>query len=1105
LRLDTDRSFLSLIDGTTQYMVAEATRTTSLANTNVDEKGDPLYLGNVLFEAEWGVCPSTMRIFTDETGSLSYKTDNIVAKRSGYIIRDFRADPLYEDRPYIKSWPFMRSYAEVPLISPLGYVIGGYCVVDNRLRDFDDVTLGVLSEVSKTIVSHLENVRLRHSYNRSERLIRGLGTFIQEETTYRQSRSGSMLSHRTTRTASVTQSSISFASRKPADNERSAHGSESSDSAYAASSGESVSRTTSQTPPASVSDLPSIQESLAGTSLDPTSESDELRLAFGRSAKLIQESMGMDGLVFLDASPTGVRSRQQQANLIEAETLGPADSITSNDNSDDVLGLSASTAVSHVLASSFPVGSAGTSITVPQGLVYRLVRSHTKGTILSADADGPFEKRFTPVRADSERSQTPHRRGSKYQTDVAELFIQLPGACSLVFLPLWHFQKERWYAVAIGWTVDPRRSFNPSDATFLSAFGNSIMSEVLRLETLSVSNAKSDFISSISHELRSPLHGILATTELLSEITKSSEEHALLDMVRSCGTTLLDTMNHLLEYAKINSLTRNRKLGKAPAGDNRLLKLLQGSTDTDLGELVEEVVENVMIGFAFDEAVHTETTQENVSTSMARLGVSEVEPELPVLVSIHVQPHQNWIMSLDPGGWKRIVLNLFGNALKYTPNGSITVSLAVDKQLAGDHIRLTVKDTGIGMSHEYQSTNLFRPFMQENSLSSGAGLGLYLVQQIVWGRGGTIDVESQIGIGTCVTVLLPFPKVSLVATPSASEKPFIGHINRLRGRKLCFIEAEGLHEEVEEQYGSQKSITKYRHALKTAVFSIAKDWLGVDTVSGTPKSITSDIFMMDDSLGPAFAPSDDLIPSHLDPLLVISAPRSNTSKRFPAGITLRLPFGPRRLAATLIQAIDQAEERRNPPSMSMLVSENGSVHKTRHPGPKQLPSPPEGFPFNQISPPPVVDIASPNTPNSMPSPVSGANLQCRHHVLVVDDNAINLKILVTLIKRLGCSFMTANNGYEAVQLYMAYSGSAEPFTYVFMDISMPVMNGFQATREIRAHEAENSVPAAIVVALTGLGSESSEKEAFECGMNLFLRKPVPLSKLKVLLIGDETT
>jgi signal transduction histidine kinase len=85
---------------------------------------------------------------------------------------------------------------------------------------------------------------------------------------------------------------------------------------------------------------------------------------------------------------------------------------------------------------------------------------------------------------------------------------------------------------------------------YLSAFGNSIMAEVSRIEASALSLAKSDFISSISHELRSPLHGILAGTELLRDSMTQSSESAMLNNIDACGNMLLDTMNHLLDYAK---------------------------------------------------------------------------------------------------------------------------------------------------------------------------------------------------------------------------------------------------------------------------------------------------------------------------------------------------------------------------------------------------------------------------------------------------------------------------------------------------------------------------------------------------------------------------
>jgi len=97
----------------------------------------------------------------------------------------------------------------------------------------------------------------------------------------------------------------------------------------------------------------------------------------------------------------------------------------------------------------------------------------------------------------------------------------------------------------LAWTTDPRRVLLPEELSYCTAFGNSIIAEVTRVELVAMDRAKSDFISSMSHELRSPLHGILASAEILRETHPSPEQLQMIDMVDSCGRTLLDTMEHM--------------------------------------------------------------------------------------------------------------------------------------------------------------------------------------------------------------------------------------------------------------------------------------------------------------------------------------------------------------------------------------------------------------------------------------------------------------------------------------------------------------------------------------------------------------------------------
>jgi CheY-like chemotaxis protein len=125
----------------------------------------------------------------------------------------------------------------------------------------------------------------------------------------------------------------------------------------------------------------------------------------------------------------------------------------------------------------------------------------------------------------------------------------------------------------------------------------------------------------------------------------------------------------------------------------------------------------------------------------------------------------------------------------------------------------------------------------------------------------------------------------------------------------------------------------------------------------------------------------------------------------------------------------------------------------------------------------------------------------KQHLLLVDDNPINIKLLTQLVRKLNHTFATANDGRQAVQQYQSslQGGQGSRFDLVFMDINMPVMNGFEATREIRRLEAEARVSRCKIVALTGLSSEVSKSEASASGLDMFLTKPVKMSMLKGIL------
>ena len=145
------------MDGKKQYLIAEATRSVSLNNPNVYDKSNPaekVYLGPRILDSQWGVCPHTIQVFTALDDRFDISTDLIVANKSCYVMNDLSAIEAYKSRPYVSGWPYMRFYAEVPIHSPTGHVIGTYCVVDSKPRDgLDQTSFDALNE-SKYFFKH---------------------------------------------------------------------------------------------------------------------------------------------------------------------------------------------------------------------------------------------------------------------------------------------------------------------------------------------------------------------------------------------------------------------------------------------------------------------------------------------------------------------------------------------------------------------------------------------------------------------------------------------------------------------------------------------------------------------------------------------------------------------------------------------------------------------------------------------------------------------------------------------------------------------------------------------------------------------------------------
>ncbi|KAM0279563.1 hypothetical protein ACHAQH_004518 [Verticillium albo-atrum] len=1024
LRLDCDRSFLSLIDRENHFLAAEMTRSHSLLE-NRSADNDHIFLGVCKLETRWGVCPTAMFAFMDETGEWVQSGPNVIANKTRFIINDFRIDPDFVERPYVAGYPYMVSYMEIPLISPLGYLLGSYCVVDNRPRDFNnDKSINIMNEIASGIMSYLELKKTEQMRHRSEQLINSLSAFVGSEPTALPARPGpnnllegeqvsfdSVGTENTETFTNLTSESLDFSLAMPEVSSASSLQSCPDASPSLRDTPGRLAKTLSD----GIGESPLRKKVATGGKDDPAkraptstrgvpgsqdngfSSTANLRSTFFRAAAMMRQAMDMDGFMFLDAAPSvyvdtseSPDSDHSRSPLRPFEAEGPSCAVIAHATVDcegDTTTQSSQPRLSEVT-------------------LQRLIRRYPRGHVFSADVYGPIDEHYRPgKRCPSGRRASADSIG--VADDVATLFHVLPAAKYIIFLPLWHFQRECWYIAALGWVADPTRAIEVADISLVSAFGNSVMAEVSRWEALAASRAKSNFVSSISHELRSPLHGVLASSELLREGISDPSLKPALDMLDSCGLTLLDTFNHLLNHAiAINA----GKSHETPVADLQI---------ADLGEMVEDVVETVKASYGFENAFRSSALLKRAHPA----DLSKAERHLterPPLVTLRIEERSNWKMPTDVGAWKRIIMNIFGNALKYTASGRIEVSLQVTRKSDSqgrlrDYVSLSVEDTGVGISSDYLKYQLFTPFSQENSHASGMGLGLSIVQQLARGLGGTVNVKSSIGVGTMVEILVPFEQDSpdtvslatLATTNYGQASNGDDEQKQLLGRTVCLITPEAYASVAKTCFEVTSEVRNRSAIVERALRDNTGGNLGMNVVIASADSLVpeADIYLFDDNM------TDD------------------------SG------------------------------SLAIFLSRV----------------------YSEVSP--LILLCS----------AAGLPRQTPRHLLLVDDNPINIKLLTTVMRKLNHTFATACDGLEAVQLYEKSLVEGPRFDLVFMDISMPVMDGFEATREIRRLENKAGVAKSKIIVLTGLSSDSDRKEAVASGSDMFLTKPVKLVKVREVL------
>ncbi|KAL4884758.1 hypothetical protein BJY04DRAFT_170283 [Aspergillus karnatakaensis] len=1141
LRLDVERVMISVSDRSSQFIIAQSSKSLLGARKSYESHESGTWDGcHTLSSAAWTMCRNTVNLppSNKERGEFHFLE-----------INDLSKDDRYKDLPLVQNDPYFRFYAGTPLTTESNNInIGCFFLLDTKPHD--GLTQGekeILSSLSILIMNFLKVSRQASEGRRASRLSRGLSYFVEGSSSFvdsaHPSYAGSISGMPSTPSSSAQRGNhLSVGSlnsfdiplkRSPSNDARS----------FSSVSDMKGDLGRSSSPP---TPLPEWWSGTQRKELKGLDQSHGNCWAFRRAANLLRESLELDGnggVVFLEVTNAPATDIDSGSDF-SAENTNPA-SVLAMSTNDEPFAPGPGSTVSSPAAN------------LETGFLQQLLRRYSKGKLWSFHRDGSVSG-SDDENAESPRSRSRNRKPAELSKNAPKrwrhienslLNTYFPNASQVLFVPLWNAASSQWFAGCFCWNTLETRVFSSSvELSSVLGFGSSIMVEHSRLESLISDRQKGDFIGSISHELRSPLHGILAAAEFLSGTNLDEFQGSLLETINACGRTLLDTMNQVLDFSKIVSLERKSRQLKQKnkdlplgAADDKASSGLDTFVPIDLALLAEEVVEGVCLGHAYSQksSSHPMSPIADIPKP-GRLGHQGSPCDVEVVADI---AQNDWIYHTQPGALRRIIMNIFGNAMKYTEVGRVSLKLEVSEtpdfppsQAAEDLVTLTVTDTGKGISEEFLRGRLYTPFAQEDTLAVGTGLGLSIVRSLIKSMNGNINVHSRPGEGTTVKVTLPLTRLTddvEVIAPTTTDVRSIQPAADKYVTSDCDLLRNNYTNKRAAVLGMDPKHTA-DHSLWSIVSRYLTDWYGLELVSWSSEAAV-DILLADEHIL-AEHTSKITTTTPLPPLLIIcnrsidySNARSQLSSLGDIVSIITRPCGPYKLARTIRKCFDtQAGALSSPGQLELperpllrkkttLLSEINAIPEDQPKAFEDLGDTPDltdavsstvsgsrkstpSQTSSENSDTPLV--STPPSPLQFPAVAGTTDVQKERspRVLVVDDNSINLNLMLTFMKkRQLTTFDSAENGQLAVD---AVERTPEGYDLIFMDISMPVMNGFEATRAIRAIEkergSENSTTA-IIIALTGLSSARDESEALASGIDLFLTKPVSFKEVSKLL------